>query len=849
MKKFKSTLLIFVSMLVLALSGCAASSGIGSGTIGGDGPGDDGGEAAPTPPADIPTTVEFNSIVLDKSASAKSLTDFLSKDNSLLGPIDNAYNVQEQFKKVGDLLENYSFTPTEDGQTTESFDDIEIEAVQIANYECSGSLTDLPVCLTGSIDGNIFLAMRITNFDNEAWTQWFVIDPDGTSLTGIDPDPSKRGDLLYIKASLSEDTISYDWSGNVAWDDWLVSELEAKCTISNPDSDNTLIKCYKNDWYSDVTQVNAVANENTASLWLKVNALDGSKETDICIDDNGLVVAESNCEYTASDLPAVTATSESNANEILAVENVSVVLPADDETVTLDEELTISWDDRDNSSSYNLYWSTSSDVTKTNGTKVEGVTSPYNHSSLTNGTNYYYVVTAVLSDETETPDSEYATGKPQVDTIGNAVFSKVISDLELPDSDYDFALDVAVDSNNNIYTTGRSYVTATGTSSLVAMKFTSAGAIDTTFNDPNGYVYATPSDGEGMKGDSIFIDNDTDLYMFGAYTATGAFGSAQMAMWKYTLDGSLDTTFNSPDGYLINDDYSWAKTGIINSDGQTIIGGIRSSRTAVWAYLDDTLDTSFSDDGLYTFDPGIAAYTEDIAIDENERIYFVGHMFTDDMNDNEMFLGRLLSNGSLDVGSETSQGFGDDYDSDGFADGYVLFNSDTDDNDTYEVAYYGYGVTVGPNKNIWVGGKYYVQRPDLCGSCVDPGQGIIWRYDVNGQLDTTFGEEEGESRIGYKRLTAEGSYVFVEDIAFDSYDRVIVGTQRGSDAVVWRLDLNGDFDDGFGTAGVAVFGEGNGYSDIPYGVTLDVEGNIVMAGIQRVGETLSTSKIQVWKIE
>ena len=65
-----------------------------------------------------------------------------------------------------------------------------------------------------------------------------------------------------------------------------------------------------------------------------------------------------------------------------------------------DGQATISWNAVSGATSYNLYWSTSSGVTKNSGTKVTGVTSPYTHSGRTNGATYYYVVTAVnLSGE------------------------------------------------------------------------------------------------------------------------------------------------------------------------------------------------------------------------------------------------------------------------------------------------------------------------------------------------------------------------------------------------------------------------------------------------------------------
>ncbi len=54
----------------------------------------------------------------------------------------------------------------------------------------------------------------------------------------------------------------------------------------------------------------------------------------------------------------------------------------------------INWNAVSGATSYNIYWSNVTGVNKTNGTKIAGVTSPYSHTGLTNGTTYYYVVTA-----------------------------------------------------------------------------------------------------------------------------------------------------------------------------------------------------------------------------------------------------------------------------------------------------------------------------------------------------------------------------------------------------------------------------------------------------------------------
>jgi hypothetical protein len=74
-------------------------------------------------------------------------------------------------------------------------------------------------------------------------------------------------------------------------------------------------------------------------------------------------------------------------------------------------QVSISWDAVNGATSYNIYYSTSSSVTKLNGTKIGGVTSPYAKTSLTNGTTYYFVVTAV-NGNIESADSVRVSATP-----------------------------------------------------------------------------------------------------------------------------------------------------------------------------------------------------------------------------------------------------------------------------------------------------------------------------------------------------------------------------------------------------------------------------------------------------
>jgi len=70
------------------------------------------------------------------------------------------------------------------------------------------------------------------------------------------------------------------------------------------------------------------------------------------------------------------------------------VAPANLQVVAGIGQVTVSWDSLTGATSYNLYWGEAAGST-TN--KIENAASPYVHTGLTNGTTYYYVVTAANS--------------------------------------------------------------------------------------------------------------------------------------------------------------------------------------------------------------------------------------------------------------------------------------------------------------------------------------------------------------------------------------------------------------------------------------------------------------------
>ncbi|MBI5207101.1 MAG: Ig-like domain-containing protein, partial [Candidatus Firestonebacteria bacterium] len=97
-------------------------------------------------------------------------------------------------------------------------------------------------------------------------------------------------------------------------------------------------------------------------------------------------------------LTGATTIAAGNWHSMALKNSLSPIAPLNVAAKSGDGQVIITWKSVPSATSYNIYWGTASGVTNINGKKISGVTSPYTHIGLTNGTKYYYVVTAINSN-------------------------------------------------------------------------------------------------------------------------------------------------------------------------------------------------------------------------------------------------------------------------------------------------------------------------------------------------------------------------------------------------------------------------------------------------------------------
>jgi len=173
--------------------------------------------------------------------------------------------------------------------------------------------------------------------------------------------------------------------------------------------------------YSDV---NSDAQGTSTFRWLRnsVEIAGATSNTYILVD----------ADITKTIVFEVTPKSSTGALVGIAVQSIGTVIPVPSISGLVvsptSAQNSIAWTPSGISgATYNIYWSLTSGVTKSNGTKIANISaSPYVHTGLTNSTAYYYVITEVINS-IESADSIQASGTPTVSNTAPIASSVSIS--------------------------------------------------------------------------------------------------------------------------------------------------------------------------------------------------------------------------------------------------------------------------------------------------------------------------------------------------------------------------------------------------------------------------------------
>jgi uncharacterized delta-60 repeat protein len=308
---------------------------------------------------------------------------------------------------------------------------------------------------------------------------------------------------------------------------------------------------------------------------------------------------------------------------------------------------------------------------------------------------------------------------------------------------------------------------------------------------PDGFITIDVSgSGSAEEGAGVAIGSDGSIYVAGN---TDAAGDNDFTLWKFTSAGALDTSFAGGSGYLsydsgIGTSDDKAKDIVMDNNGNLLVTGRAANAPDVgdlfiWRVTSSGVaDTAFNGSGVVIETDAIEG--TGINIDADGNILIAGFKVVSG-NLADMTLWRYTDSGVLDTS------FGGDYDINGTPDGYVTHDgAGLNNSQDYD---YGFAVTVDAAGNILVAGSSYANhsgqiRLDMVvwRFTLDGVLDNRFGDDVNPVDGTPDGFFTHHGAAGDNNLDQ------AKAVIVDSLGRVVVvgesvGASNGSDMAIWRL--------------------------------------------------------------
>lgn len=334
---------------------------------------------------------------------------------------------------------------------------------------------------------------------------------------------------------------------------------------------------------------------------------------------------------------------------------------------------------------------------------------------------------------------------------GDGVFTHSINNAETVNA-------MAIDSNGYIILVGTTFVSG-NSDELAVWKVTPTGALDTSFGGGNGYViHGNAAGGNGYdEGNAVAIDSNDNIIVAGR---SGGSTGTKAALWKYTSNGVLDTSFGGGDGIITTASNGVKTAVVVDSADNIYVTGYAGGEITLWKYDSvGTLDSSFDSDGIFVFtDPG-SDYSYDLVLDQTGNILLTGEMY--DGSNSDMFIMRVTPLGILDTNFGAGQG-------------YITHNNAAGGNG-YDA---GKAIKLDSEGNILVAGSSFDSTNDLA----------IWKVSPQGQLDASFGI--GNGYITINDIAGGNSGDRGEGLALTASGTLMVtGSSAGSTDEMFLLNL------------------------------------------------------------
>ncbi|HMS43170.1 MAG TPA: delta-60 repeat domain-containing protein, partial [Pyrinomonadaceae bacterium] len=237
------------------------------------------------------------------------------------------------------------------------------------------------------------------------------------------------------------------------------------------------------------------------------------------------------------------------------------------------------------------------------------------------------------------------------------------------------------------------------------------------------------------------------------------------------------------------------------------INALSANNAVMFPFSNGSLDTTFDTDGIVTTEVSRNNIAQAVAVQTDGKIIAAG--FSRNALNNDFALARYNPNGSLDTSFDT--------------DGIVVTQVGASEEEAFAVA-------------IQPDGKIILAGQAIIGASTDIA---VVRYNPNGSLDTTFDAD------GIVTTPIGTGTELARSIAIQTDGKIIVAGQSfngtNNDVAVIRYNSDGSLDTTFdgnnGTGnGIVTTAAGSG-NDFGYGVKIQPDGKIIVAGYYLGGTT------------